>query len=120
MNAQLSRLCLLVTGVLLASHVNAQSYAFTHLNLDTLGGTNSVAYAINNAGQVAGWATTAGNAAKHATLWNGATAIDLSSFLNADAADAAGHWRVQLASMALEYLLGKSTTPLHTNMEHSC
>lgn len=46
------------------------------------------AFAINDAGQVAGWSYTAGNAAQHATRWNGATATDLNSFLDANAISA--------------------------------
>lgn len=64
-------------SVLLASvnYASATTYKFT--DLGTLGGSNSFAYAVNNAGQVAGWASIAGNAEKHATRWNGSTATDL-------------------------------------------
>ncbi len=68
---------LIAASVLLAcaSHANATTYTFT--DLGTLGGTYSYAYAINNAGQVAGYSGTAGNSTTHATLWNGTTATDL-------------------------------------------
>jgi len=51
------------------------AYIFT--DLGTLGGTISQALAINNSGQVAGTAWTAGDIGSHATLWNGNTATDL-------------------------------------------
>ena len=53
----------------------AQTYTFT--DLGTLGGTNSSAAAINNAGQIVGRADIYNNAAFHATLWNETTATDL-------------------------------------------
>ena len=53
----------------------AQSYMFT--DLGTLGGSNSSAAAINNVGQIVGWADTSGNSALRATLWNGTTTTDL-------------------------------------------
>ncbi|MFI3198007.1 MAG: DUF3466 family protein [Methylococcaceae bacterium] len=50
----------------------------TETNLGTLGGTYSIAFAINNAGLVVGMADTADfYVAEHATLWNGITTTDL-------------------------------------------
>ena len=45
--------------------------------LPTIGGTYGESHAVNDAGQVAGWATTAGDAAQHAVLWAGGQATDL-------------------------------------------
>ena len=45
--------------------------------LDGLGGLGSMAWDINDAGQVAGYSWTVGNAGTHAVLWIGATATDL-------------------------------------------
>ena len=55
--------------------------------LGTLGGDYSSATAINGSGQVVGWAQIAGNQ-QHAALWNGTTAIDLNSFLDASTRNA--------------------------------
>ncbi len=46
-------------------------------DLGTLGGTYSLAYGINNSGQVVGFGHTVGDAAAHATLWNGTVVTDL-------------------------------------------
>jgi len=54
---------------------NAQSYSYT--SLSTLGGSSGWAYDINNNGQIAGRSSVVGDAAVHATLWNGAVATDL-------------------------------------------
>lgn len=79
MSARYFSLGLLATGILLAGASQADSsvshYIFT--DLGTLGGSSSSANAINNVGQIAGWASTPGDAARHATLWNGATTTDL-------------------------------------------
>ncbi|MBI5618620.1 MAG: hypothetical protein HY943_20275 [Gammaproteobacteria bacterium] len=49
-------------------------YSFT--DLGSLGGGNSAAYALNDAGQVAGQSNTSGGNT-HATLWSGSSIIDL-------------------------------------------
>jgi probable HAF family extracellular repeat protein len=46
-------------------------------DLGTLGGTSSAAYGINNNGQIVGYTYMSGDAAYHATLWNGGTMTDL-------------------------------------------
>lgn len=76
MNIQLYKFGVVGFAVLLigASEANAQS--FTYTDLGTLGGSNSWASAINNAGQIAGGSETGGGIS-HATLWSGANATDL-------------------------------------------
>ncbi len=64
-----------------AFQANAQSYNYT--NLGTLGGNNSYAYGINNAGQIVGSAYKQFSGelgdfqAERATLWSGSTTTDL-------------------------------------------
>lgn len=58
-----------------SAHVSAASYTFTALG--TLGGSSSIAYGINDAGQVVGYSYLTGDASYHATLWNSAVATDL-------------------------------------------
>lgn len=55
----------------------------TMTDLGTLGGMSSRATAINKGGTVVGFAETA-DGVKHATVWNGNTAIDLNSHLSPD------------------------------------
>jgi probable HAF family extracellular repeat protein len=77
MNAKLFNASLLTAFVVLASasQANASGYTFDLLRLGNGNGSNATA--INNSGQVVGYAGTAGGAAIHATIWNGTTSADL-------------------------------------------
>ena len=55
--------------------VCADHYEYT--DLGTLGGSNSIARAINQNGQVVGFSNTETNAEMHATLWANNKAVDL-------------------------------------------
>ena len=52
------------------AHVSPVNAAYTITDLGTFGGDISYAQAINEAGQVIGYAYTAGNAAAHAFVWD--------------------------------------------------
>jgi probable HAF family extracellular repeat protein len=73
-----SRLCSLffIAVALVSELAFAQTRYVFHL-LDTLGGTQSQAYGINNLGQIVGWSSLTGDASRHATLWKGGIPIDL-------------------------------------------
>jgi probable HAF family extracellular repeat protein len=62
----------------------------TTTDLGTLGGSDSIATGINNAGQMVGYANTSGDQQQHATVWNGGIATDLNSFL--DVATVSAGW----------------------------
>jgi len=74
--------CLLFTLCLLgATSLRAQTPVnptYIATDLGTLGGTESIAYGINDAGQIVGYSYTTGNSAQHATLFSpGGTPTDL-------------------------------------------
>ena len=79
----------LVVGALLviaiaAAGASARSdrttFANYHLdNLDSLGGTSSVGFSINDRGWVAGRSNLPGNQSRHATLWRNGTLTDLNT-----------------------------------------
>jgi uncharacterized membrane protein len=70
-----------------AFHTTTLWNGATATDLGTLGGTYSVALAINIADQVAGCAT-AGDPTRHATLWHGTTTTDINNLLNASTVNA--------------------------------
>lgn len=76
-------------------------YAVT--DLGTLGGTESEAEAINEAGHVVGGAATAGDAAWHAFIWDGATMTDLGTLGGTDS--------MARAINASDVVVGYSDTP---------
>mgnify|MGYP001558791066 CR=1 FL=1 len=65
----------LIVGLLVSAGAFAADWTIT--DLGTLGGSESVAAAINARGQVVGWSNTSGNATQHAFLHDGTTMRDL-------------------------------------------
>jgi probable HAF family extracellular repeat protein len=76
MNVKLFSISLLAAGVLLASASPASASGYKFTDLGTLGGSNSFARGINNAGQVVGYGDRVAGP-YHAIIWNGTTATDL-------------------------------------------
>ena len=68
---------LLTAAALVAVGTSASATNYTFAALGTLGGSSSIAYGINDAGQVVGYSYLTGDASFHATLWNSAVATDL-------------------------------------------
>ena len=77
-------------GLALAVAASGACAGYVATPLGSLGGTVSLVYGINKAGQAVGYSTTAGSAAYHATLWTGGMVIDLNDFL--DPFDRAAGW----------------------------
>lgn len=65
----------LFVGALLANEASAIDYSL--IDLGTLGGTQSIAYGINNIGQITGVSNTLGNAQDHAFMWSNGIMSDL-------------------------------------------
>jgi len=59
------------------SHQAQQFRHYTVADLGTLGGTFSIAYGINDRGQVDGFATVPGDGATHAFVWKNGPLVDL-------------------------------------------
>ncbi len=72
----------------------------TMTDLGTLGGSNSLATAINKHGQIVGWAQTAGNAAHHAFLYSNGQMTDLGTLGGASSAACAINDTGQILGMA--------------------
>lgn len=72
MKKQIILVTLILLGIGMTSLVNA-AYIFT--DLGTLGGSNSAATGINNAGQIVGYSQSA-DSASHNIVWNGSTTTD--------------------------------------------
>jgi probable HAF family extracellular repeat protein len=70
-------LALAPLGAMAAGHSAHSMPRYTFTDLGTLGGTFSLAYGINNGGQIAGFSTLAGDAVEHSSVWEFGRTIDL-------------------------------------------
>lgn len=75
---------LLSLAALFAAGAQASTRSYRFTDLGTLGGLNSIAYSINDAGNIVGSSNIAGDAAMHATAWSGTTARDLGTLGGSD------------------------------------
>jgi probable HAF family extracellular repeat protein len=74
---------LAVTGPLSAQDKQDHPDIHQHyqlIDLGTLSGSYSNAFAINDKGDIAGWSTVAGDTTVHAVLWRNGNVIDLGTF----------------------------------------
>src|SRR6266446_7422540 len=105
---------LVLLAILLAAHAGSADAAegtFIPIDLDTLGGTRSIAHAVNDSGQVAGGREpVAGGGSTHAFLWTAVGGmVDLGS-LGGAFSDAAGRPGPPGAINASGQVVGESDT----------
>jgi probable HAF family extracellular repeat protein len=70
-------LALAPLGAMAGGHSAHSMPRYTFTDLGTLGGTFSLAYGINNRGQVAGFSTLVGDAVEHSSVWEFGRTTDL-------------------------------------------
>ncbi len=71
-------------GAMAGGHSAHSMPRYTFTDLGTLGGTFSLAYGINNGGQIAGFSTLVGDAAEHSSVWEFGRTTDLGTLGGAD------------------------------------
>jgi probable HAF family extracellular repeat protein len=91
---------------------------YTTIYLGTLGGSYSMAYGLNEKGQVVGMSETSGDMASHAVLWNGDSEVDLNTSLDAD--ETAAGWVLTEARGINEsgYIVGNARNSI-TGEQHA-
>lgn len=95
-----------------STYATAQTYRF--LLLETLGGTYSSASAINNAGQVAGQASTAGDVGTYATVWKDTTATNLGTLGGANSTS--GAYAINSAGIVVGYSRNSDDPYMHATV----
>src|SRR6266446_1697358 len=115
---------LVLLAILLAAHAGSADAAegtFIPIDLDTLGGTRSIAHAVNDSGQVAGGREpVAGGGSTHAFLWTAVGGmVDLGS-LGGAFSDAAGRPGPPGAINASGQVVGESDTAGGSRHAFSC
>ena len=89
--ARLARIAMVAAGALAMTAGTAAAQSYTVTDLGTLGGRQSTAIALNNAGQVAGDSWMAGNTTQHSFVWSDGIMIDITgTYSVARAMNAAG------------------------------